>query len=82
MYICDSDVSSSSRKQFGFPFGFAIYTRCRLGFLTTTAGAIAADLIPDERRGEGTGYYATAMNVAMAIGPFLGIFISAHANFK
>ena len=52
------------------------------GFLTTTAGAIAADLIPDERRGEGTGYYATAMNVAMAIGPFLGIFISAHANFN
>lgn len=51
------------------------------GFITTVAGAIAADLIPNKRRGEGTGYYATAMNVAMAIGPFLGIFISAHANF-
>lgn len=52
------------------------------GFLTTAAGAIAADLIPDDRRGEGTGYYATSMNLAMAIGPFLGIYISGHANFK
>lgn len=26
------------------------------GFITTVAGAVVADLIPDERRGEGTGY--------------------------
>jgi MFS family permease len=51
------------------------------GFLTTAAGAIAAELIPDERRGEGTGYYATSMNLAMAIGPFLGILISGHGSF-
>lgn len=52
------------------------------GFITTSAGSIAAELIPDERRGEGTGYYATAMNVAMAIGPSLGIFLSVHSDFK
>ena len=52
------------------------------GFLTTAAGAVAADIIPDERRGEGTGYYATSMNLAMAIGPFLGIYISSHADFQ
>jgi MFS family permease len=52
------------------------------GFLTTAAGAIAAELIPDERRGEGTGYYATSMNLAMAIGPFIGILMSEHASFK
>ncbi|WKB35638.1 MFS transporter [Terrilactibacillus sp. S3-3] len=52
------------------------------GFVTTAAGAIAAELIPDERRGEGTGYYATSMNLAMAIGPFIGIFISTHASFQ
>jgi len=51
------------------------------GFITTAAGAIAADLIPDERRGEGTGYYATSMNLAMAIGPFLGLFIIGRAGF-
>ncbi|MDP4106475.1 MAG: MFS transporter [Bacillota bacterium] len=52
------------------------------GLVTTAAGAIAADLIPDERRGEGTGYYATSMNLAMAVGPFIGIFISVHGSFQ
>lgn len=52
------------------------------GFVTTTAGAIAAELIPDERRGEGTGYYATGMNIAMAIGPFLGLYLYTHASFE
>lgn len=52
------------------------------GFLTTAAGAVAADIIPNERRGEGTGYYATSMNLAMAIGPFLGIYLSGYADFQ
>lgn len=51
------------------------------GCITTAAGAIAADLIPDERRGEGTGYYATSMNIAMAFGPFLGMFLYEHSSF-
>lgn len=52
------------------------------GFLMTAAGAIMADVVPDERRGEGTGYYATAMNIAMAIGPFIGIIIMRTATFE
>jgi len=52
------------------------------GFLTTAANAIMADIVPDERRGEGTGYYATAMNIAMAIGPFLGLFMLRVSSFK
>ena len=51
------------------------------GFITTTAGAISAELIPDERRGEGTGYYTTFMNVSMAIGPFLAMFLYANFSF-
>lgn len=43
------------------------------GMATTAAGAIVADIIPDSRRGEGMGYYAMAMNLAMVIGPFLGL---------
>lgn len=52
------------------------------GVITTAAGAIVADIIPNERRGEGTGYYATSMNLAMAIGPFLGILITRFADFQ
>ncbi|MFD1851313.1 MFS transporter [Oceanobacillus bengalensis] len=46
------------------------------GISTTATGAIAADIIPMARRGEGMGYFSTSMNLAMAIGPFLGLFIS------
>lgn len=52
---------------------------------TTVAGAIAADIVPPERRGEGLGYYAIAMNLAVVAGPFLVLtlqqFVSADIVF-
>ena len=53
-----------------FIHGFAF------GIGTTATGTIAADIIPMSRRGEGMGYFATSTNLAMAIGPFLGLWIS------
>lgn len=40
---------------------------------TTVAGAIAADIIPPKRRGEGLGYYTIAMNLAVVAGPFIAL---------
>lgn len=54
----------------GFSFGIA----------TTATGTIVADLIPQSRRGEGMGYFAMSMNIAMALGPFLGLVISQNLN--
>ncbi|MDQ0216777.1 MFS family permease [Oikeobacillus pervagus] len=51
------------------------------GMVTTATGAIVADIVPDARRGEGMGYFATFMNLAMVIGPFLGLTTVQHANF-
>jgi predicted MFS family arabinose efflux permease len=51
------------------------------GMATTATGAIVADLVPNERRGEGLGYYAMFMNLAMVIGPFAGLTIVQYANF-
>ncbi|QCR31770.1 MFS transporter [Lysinibacillus sp. SGAir0095] len=51
------------------------------GLLMTATNAIMADVVPDERRGEGTGYYATAMNLAMATGPFIGLFMLRVTTF-
>ncbi|UOQ45232.1 MFS transporter [Halobacillus salinarum] len=45
------------------------------GMATTVIGALAADVVPKERRGEGMGYFAMSMNFAMVIGPFLGLTI-------
>ncbi|MBB6447094.1 MFS transporter [Bacillus benzoevorans] len=43
------------------------------GMVTTTAGTIVANLIPDSRKGEGMGYFGLTMNISMALGPFLGL---------
>lgn len=43
------------------------------GMATTATGTIVADLLPQTRRGEGMGYYSMSMNLAMVIGPFLGL---------
>lgn len=53
--------------------------------VTTVAGAIAADIIPPERRGEGLGYYGIAMNLAIVAGPFIVLslqpFVAARVIF-
>lgn len=51
------------------------------GMATTATGAIAANIIPDERRGEGMGYYSTFMNLAMVIGPFLGLTLISLSGY-
>lgn len=43
------------------------------GLAATAAGAIAADLVPDERKGEGIGYFSLFMSLAMVIGPFVAL---------
>jgi MFS family permease len=43
------------------------------GMATTANGAIVADLIPNSRKGEGMGYYGLTQNLAMVVGPFLGL---------
>jgi len=50
------------------------------GIATTATGSIAAEIIPNERRGEGTGYFSMSMNLAMAFGPFIGLIIMQHFN--
>jgi len=53
-----------------------------LGVASTATGTIAAKIIPNERRGEGIGYYALSVTLAAAIGPFLGMVLIAHASFN
>ncbi|MGJ7922058.1 MFS transporter [Neobacillus sp. LXY-4] len=51
------------------------------GVAATATGTIISRIIPDERRGEGTGYYAMSTTLASAIGPFLGMYLAQIANF-
>jgi MFS family permease len=52
------------------------------GFSTTASGTIATDLIPAKRRGEGMGYYGLFGNIALAVGPTLGLFLVGVLPFS
>ncbi|WP_462412640.1 MFS transporter [Neobacillus sp. Marseille-QA0830] len=73
---------------FGFMASIALLFMMRVvqgvgwGFSTTASGTIATDLIPPTRRGEGLGYYGLSGNIAMAIGPSLGLTLSGFLPFK
>ena len=49
---------------------------------TTAAGAIAADIIPPEKRGEGLGYYTMSTNLAVVAGPFIGLTLMQFIPFQ
>lgn len=51
------------------------------GIAQTTITAVVTDLVPDEHKGEGIGYYMLSTTLGSAIGPFIGIFIIEHASF-
>lgn len=67
-------------------FGMLIANRLLHGFAFglsgTVLGTVVAQVIPKSRGGEGIGYFALSMTLATAIGPFIGIFIQEHFQFK
>jgi MFS family permease len=52
------------------------------GIAGTALSTAVMDLIPDERKGEGTGYFSLSVTAATALGPFLGLLITRHADFE
>ncbi len=52
------------------------------GIATTAMNTAVMELIPNERRGEGTSYFSLSSTAATALGPFLGLFISQYADFN
>ncbi|SIS80825.1 MFS transporter [Salimicrobium salexigens] len=68
---------SSGFYFFAESFGWLLLIRfiqgIGFGMGTTVMGALAADVVPDSRKGEGMGYFAMSMNLAMVAGPFVGL---------
>lgn len=73
MYIEVKNLYSLLILRFIHGIGFAL--------ANTTLCTVVTDLIPETRRGEGLGYFATFMNLAMVIGPFLGLTMTSGNNF-
>jgi MFS family permease len=51
------------------------------GMVTTTGNTLVIDIMPSSRRGEGVGYYGVMNNLAMSVGPMIGLFISHRGNY-
>ncbi len=51
------------------------------GMVTTFCGAMAADIVPDERRGEGIGYFSMGTTGAIAFSPTIGLAFVNHSGF-
>ena len=52
------------------------------GFSSTATGTISSRIIPENRKGEGIGYYGLSVTLASAIGPFIGLVFNNHLGFK
>ena len=50
--------------------------------LLPAGSTIAIDICPATRRGEGIGFYGMSMNLAMALGPMMGIFLHDRMAFS
>ncbi len=48
---------------------------------TTAILTAITDMIPSARRGEGMGWFGTAMTLAMAIGPMFGIWVAQNLSY-
>ncbi|SDN67664.1 MFS transporter [Bacillus sp. OK048] len=51
------------------------------GVFTTAVSIVLMDIIPNDRRGEGISYFSLSITLAMAVGPFLGLYISQQGSF-
>lgn len=49
---------------------------------TTAVFTAVTDIIPPARRGEGMGWFSTAMTLAMAVGPMLGVWVIQSLSYN
>lgn len=87
VYMIGLAIFVISVGSFAFIYSLAFLVIMRIiqgigwGFSTTATGTIATDLIPQSRRGEGMGYFGLSGNLALALGPSLGLTLTKHLTF-
>jgi MFS family permease len=51
------------------------------GIASTTIGTIVSSIIPENKRGQGIGYYMLSATLATALGPFIAIMINQYSGY-
>ena len=52
------------------------------GTVTVSGNTVVIDIMPSSRRGEGLGYYGLSNNIAMSVGPMVGLFLHDFYSFS
>ena len=52
------------------------------GIFSTAICVLVLSYIPNDRRGEGIGYFSLSTTLMIAVGPFIGILITQHYNYN
>lgn len=68
-------------SSFGSMLLLRIIHGASFGIAATSTSAIAIRFIPQNRKGEGIGYFTLFMSLAMVCGPFIGLTISLHFSY-
>lgn len=78
------EVAFSALYLAGLDFGMLFVLRFLHGFAfgacSTSIGTIVTALVPDDRKGEGVGYYMLSVTLGAAVGPFLGMYLTQTAG--
>lgn len=88
VYLVGLGIFIVSIAMFGFITSIVLLFVVRIiqgvgwGFSTTAGGTVATDLVPAKRRGEGLGYFGLSGNLALAIGPSLGLTLIGVMSFS
>ncbi|MBS4220963.1 MFS transporter [Bacillus sp. FJAT-49711] len=67
-------------NSFYFALSLRIFHGCGLGLSITILTTLAAEIIPNERRGEGIGMIGNGTTIALAISPFVGMWLIESYN--
>lgn len=74
VYMVDLGLALLMVVRFLHGFTYGVFSTCMATIITS--------IVPKARKGEGIGYYMLSVTLAAAIGPFLGIFLSARFDMN
>jgi MFS family permease len=63
-------------------YGVRFLHGAAFGIATSVSATMAANIIPQERRGEGLAIFGLSVTLSTAIGPFLGMFLYRNASYE
>ena len=81
LIYCLAPVLYTQAETVPVMLGLRFFHGLGIAAYTTAASVIVADITPPSRRGEGMGYYGMSLNLAMTVGPALGVMLIGHIGY-